>query len=271
MSSPGIWIVRPEAEALGSRLAAALGGQLYRPQPHVSSSNRALFAEQFRTCRQWILVMASGIAVRYLQGLACDKHTDPAVVVLDEAARFAVPLLAGHEGGANRLAYAVANLTGAIPVITTATEALKPLVVGLGCRRGVSFERIDDAISGALARVHRSLAEVRELATVDLKADEPALGEWCRRFDVPMRVIRRKNIQARPWVSAPSAWVQANLGLDGVCEPCALVAAAVRGRLILPKTAFDGVAVAIVDDGLEAESLAPAVSPPPTARPDRGT
>jgi cobalt-precorrin 5A hydrolase len=112
---------------------------------------------------------------------------------------------------------------------------------------------------------------VRELATVDLKADEPALGEWCRRFDVPMRVIRRKNIQARPWVSAPTAWVQANLGLVGVCEPCALMAAAVRGRLILPKTAFDGVAVAIVDDGMEAESLAPAVSPPPTARPDGGT
>jgi cobalt-precorrin 5A hydrolase len=264
MSSPGIWIVRPEAEALGNRLAAALAGRLYRPQPHVISSNRALFAEQFRTCRQWVLVMAGGIAVRYLQGLACDKRTDPAVVVLDEAARFAVPLLAGHEGGANRLAYAVANLTGAIPVITTATEALKPLVVGLGCRRGVSFGQIDNAINGALARVHRSLAEVRELATLDLKADEPALCEWCRRFDVPMRVIGKASIQARPWVSAPSAWVQANAGVDGVCEPCALVAA-VRGWLILPKTAFDGVAVAIVDDALEAGGLVP-TTPPTTLR-----
>lgn len=266
MNSPGIWIVRPEAEALGNRLAEALGGRLYRPQPHVISSNRARFAEQFRTHRQWILVMAGGIAVRYLQGLACDKRTDPAVVMLDEAARFAVPLLSGHEGGANRLAYAVANLTGAIPVISTATEALKPLVVGLGCRRGVSFGQIDGAINGGLARVHRSLAEVRELATVDIKADEPALCEWCRRIDIPMRVIRKASIQARPWVSAPSAWVQANLGIDGVCEPCALLGAAVRGRLILPKTAFDGVAVAIADDGFEAESLMPAVPPPPTAR-----
>jgi cobalt-precorrin 5A hydrolase len=108
MSSTGIWIVRPEAEALGSRLAAALGGRLYCPAPHASSSNRALFAERFRTYRHWVLVMAGGIAVRYLQGLACDKRTDPAVVLLDEAARFVVPLLSGHEGGANRLAYAVA-------------------------------------------------------------------------------------------------------------------------------------------------------------------
>ena len=147
---------------------------------------------------------------------------------------------------------------------------MKPLVVGFGCRRGVSFGQIDDAINGALARVHRSLAEVRELATVDLKADEPALCDWCRCFNIPVRVIRKSSIQARPWVSAPSAWVQANVGVDGVCEPCALVAA-VRGRLILPKTAFNSVAVAIVDDAFEAESLAPAMSPPSTAFPEPGT
>ncbi|MBW0001180.1 MAG: cobalamin biosynthesis protein [Verrucomicrobia bacterium] len=269
MSSTGIWIVRAEAEALGSRLAAALGARLYRPQPDAGVSNRLRFAGEFRTCRQWVLVMASGIAVRYLQGLACDKRTDPAVVVLDEAARFAVPLLSGHEGGANRLAYAVANLTGAIPVITTATEALKPLIVGLGCRRGVSVEQIDEAVNAGLARAHRSLAEVRELATLDLKADEPALCDWCRRFDVPMRIIGKSSIQARPWVNKPSAWVQANAGVDGVCEPCALVAA-VRGRLILPKTAFNGVAVAIVDDGFEAGSLMPVLPLHPTALPDPG-
>ena len=55
--------------------------------------------------------MTTGIAVRYLQGLPKDKTTDPAIVVLDEGCRFAISLLSGHEGGANRLAYRVANLT----------------------------------------------------------------------------------------------------------------------------------------------------------------
>src|SRR5260363_306911 len=50
-----------------------------------------------------VLVMATGIAVRLLDGLPRNKHSDPAVVVLDEAARYAISLLAGHEGGANRL------------------------------------------------------------------------------------------------------------------------------------------------------------------------
>lgn len=69
-----------------------------------------------------LFIGACGIAVRsiapYLQG----KDKDPAVVVLDERGIFAISLLSGHLGGANELTAVLANLTGAIPVITTATD-----------------------------------------------------------------------------------------------------------------------------------------------------
>lgn len=244
---PGIWLVRPESAALATILQNQLRGKLYRPWLSSSSTQKDQFAAAYRLHKQWIMIAASGIAVRFLEGLAQDKHSDPAVVVLDEAGRFAISLLAGHEGGANRLAYRVANAIGAVPVITTATEALKPLVVGIGCRKDVPVERISAAIQQALSDRH--ISEIREIATVALKANEPGLLEFCEQYRLPLRVLARETVAARAWVTQPSDWVQKNVGLPGVCEPCALIASP-RGTLIVPKMTLNGVAVAIVEDKL---------------------
>ena len=246
--APGIWLVRSHAEAIGTVLHARLNGVMYRPWQH-EGNHKAQFAAAFRRHRLWIMVGATGIAVRFLDGLTDDKQTDPAVVVVDEAARHAIALLGGHEGGANALAYRVAAALGATPVITTATEALKPLVAGIGCRRGVSLTQIGDALAQALAQAPagRRLDEVREIATIDLKQDEPGLLAFCAAHGLPLRVIARTSVAARAWVTRSSAWVMQNVGVEGVCEPCALIAAA-RGALLVPKMTLDGVAVAIVED-----------------------
>jgi len=245
-NSPGIWLVRAAAQALGERLQTLLGGTVYRPWLQAEVTQRELFARQFARHGEWILVMASGIALRYLDGLPLDKHQDPAVVVLDEAARFAISLLSGHEGGANALAYRVGRAVGAQPIITTASEALKSLVLGIGCRRGASCAQIEAAVQLALGNQY-TLAQIREVASVDVKADEAGLLEFCRHHQLPLRIFSRIQLAARPWTTKPSAWVQENLGLDGVCEPCALLAAE-RGILSVPKTTLDGVAVALASD-----------------------
>lgn len=251
MSSPaplGIWLVRPEGEALAAALQARLGGDIYRPWMQPDLAQKTQFAASYRRHAQWIMVAASGIAVRFLEGLPVDKHTDPAVVVIDEAGRHAVALLSGHEGGGNILAYRVANVVGAAPVVTTATEALKPLTVGVGCRKGVPAARIEAAVVQALlAAGDYGMRDVREVATVDLKAQEPGLLAFCLQHDLPLRVFARATLAARPWVTKPSDWVQRNVGLNGVCEPCALVASP-RGALLVPKMSLDGVAVAVVSD-----------------------
>jgi cobalt-precorrin 5A hydrolase/precorrin-3B C17-methyltransferase len=71
----------------------------------------------------FVLFLATGAAVRIVAPLLADKATDPAVVCVDEAGRFAVALCGGHAGGANALARSVAALIGAAPVVTTATDA----------------------------------------------------------------------------------------------------------------------------------------------------
>src|SRR5271163_4091944 len=122
---PAIWLVRKEAEAVADKLAAEMDCVVYRPWLDAGRSHKEIFQSAFMQHSSWILVMATGIAVRFLDGLPKDKNSDPAVVVLDEGCRYAIALLSGHEGGANDLAVAVSNIFGAVPVITTATEATK--------------------------------------------------------------------------------------------------------------------------------------------------
>lgn len=78
---------------------------------------RALFAAG----RPLIGVCAAGILVRALAPAIGDKRTEPPVVAVSEDGGVAVPLLGGHRG-ANRLARAVADVTGGTAAVTTAGD-----------------------------------------------------------------------------------------------------------------------------------------------------
>ncbi|MDD2972148.1 MAG: cobalt-precorrin 5A hydrolase [Lachnospiraceae bacterium] len=91
--------------------------------------------ESFRRDDGIIFVGATGIAVRTIAPYLKSKYTDPAVVVLDERAQYCISLLSGHVGGANALARQVASLTGASPVITTATDVNDCFAIDLYARQ----------------------------------------------------------------------------------------------------------------------------------------
>ena len=103
----------------GRRLAERL------PFEHVHGSMRTVAGNGGRraTWRASFVFAATGAAVRIVAPLLADKHSDPAVVCVDDAGRFAIALCGGHHGGANELTRRVAELLGATPVITTATDA----------------------------------------------------------------------------------------------------------------------------------------------------
>jgi len=215
------------------------------PFTHQSfASVRELAGRLFREYEGLIFCGPTGIAVRAVAALLEHKSRDPAVVVVDACGRYAVSLLGGHEAGANRLALEVANALGAEPVITTATEARKRCIVGIGCRRGTPKEVVVRAVRGALEAASVRLEEVRLLATADLKRDESGLIEAARELDLPLRFIASSEIKAGAGRFAASAFVEEKTGLPAVAEPAAVLAGR-RATLILPRTTYPGVTVAI--------------------------
>lgn len=137
--------------ALARRLAEQLGGSAVRCGGPVTLAGWT--EKQFATAEALVFVGAVGIAVRAVAPHCRSKATDPAVVVVDECGRFAVPLLSGHLGSANDLARRIAALCGAVPVITTATDVRGVFAVDEWAKRQncalLEPERIK-CVSGAL-------------------------------------------------------------------------------------------------------------------------
>jgi cobalt-precorrin 5A hydrolase len=145
-----VWAITPNGAALALRLAAAF------PEADVFATDRLeglppsavrfgslaeAVAAHFCRYGGHVFIMAAGIVVRLVAGLLVHKTADPAVVVVDDRGTFAVSLLSGHLGGANRLAGRVAAAIGAQPVITTATDVnAVPAIDVLAAELGLKIE-----------------------------------------------------------------------------------------------------------------------------------
>ena len=91
----------------------------------------ARMGELFRGSDALVCLFSLGAVIRLAAPHMRDKKTDPAVVVIDEGARYVISALSGHLGGANELAASIAGRIGAEPVITTAADVKNTIPVDM--------------------------------------------------------------------------------------------------------------------------------------------
>ncbi len=169
-----VWAITPNGAALAARMAAAFPGaevlgsdrleRLPGPALRFASLGEAV-AARFHRYSGHVFIMAAGIVVRVVAPLLTHKTRDPAVVVVDDRGRFAVSLLSGHIGGANRLAEQVAAAIDAQAVVTTATDAnaaaaidLLAVEMGLRIENPQAIKTVNMALlTGAPVEVHDPL------------------------------------------------------------------------------------------------------------------
>ena len=226
--------------ALAERLRSLMpdAESLHQPQPF-----QDVIHHRFLAGRRLILLCAVGIAVRSLAPVLRDKYQDPAVLVLDEHGRFVVPILSGHEGGANEWARQVAAFLGAQAIITGAQRYTHPLLVaGVGCNRGCALESLLALLDHTLAHHGLQRSDLCALASIELKRDEPGLRQLAETLDRPIHFYPAAMLREYgDRLSRKSAIVFRETGCYGVAEAAALACAErlvrhdFRAELIIPK------------------------------------
>jgi cobalt-precorrin 5A hydrolase len=183
LTPQGADLARRLVEELPDALCYLPGGQVQSPDERGFAKVAEVIAGAFAHQEDLVCIMAAGIVVRGLAPHLKGKDRDPAVVVVDEAGRFAVSLLSGHLGGANDLARRVAAILGAEAVITTATDVQGlPALDVIARQSGLVIENLE-----AVRPIHLALLQGRPARLVDPEGclKEALAGHLHRFVDEP--------------------------------------------------------------------------------------
>ncbi len=124
------------------------------------------------------------------------------------------------------------------------------LHMGLGCRKDTPAEKIAYAVDKVLEEERIDPRAIADVASIDLKAEEKGLLEYCRQKNLTVSFYTSEELAAVEGAFTSSTFVKSITGVDNVCERAALVNS---DKLIVRKTAIDGVTVAIGAESAEVD------------------
>jgi len=118
----------------------------------------------------------------------------------------------------------------------------KDLVLGIGCRRGTSYEKLNDFINSSLVKNNLDIRATAFIVSVDVKANEEGLIKLAQKMDCPFKTFKREEIESVQDKYEKSEFVLKTLGITGVCEPCVDLAGA---DVIISKLKHEGMTLSI--------------------------
>lgn len=152
-----------------------------------------------------------------------------------------------YEGSSGALGICVSYRLQA-PFAETLRLIPRVLHLGVGCRRGISSSAILAAICQLFEKEGLELRSIAHLASIDLKADEEGLLELSEEKQWPISFYSAGELSKLPGSFSSSDFVQKQTGVDNVCERAASMEA---DHLIVRKSAFNGVTVAVAAENWE--------------------
>lgn len=207
------------ARRLKNALADIKSEIVFKPSPFTGTVQ-----DYFKQDKALIFICATGIVMRTLAPVIKDKLTDPAVLVLDENGQFVIPLLSGHEGGANELARQVSMLLDNQLVLTTANRYLKPVyVVGMGCERNCPESVLQGLLDQCLTKAGLTITDISALTSIDIKSDEVGLIELAKQLGKTYLTFNAQSLGGmEDRLSTKSDYILKTVGVYGVAESAAL-------------------------------------------------
>lgn len=234
-----------------------LDSQSAQPNIHpFRESIRQVLQSAFTKYESLICIMAAGIVAREIAPLLKNKHSDPAVVVMDADGKFAVSLLSGHEGGANHLAAQIAKFTGGQAVITTASDVQKiPALDVLAKERGWKLNP-----KSQLAAVMAALVNGEAVGIVhDGKINELMDGEIPNGIFFPTwEKAQEKNLQALTLftIHEPPAQIWSAFAKVVVYHPASLVVGVGCNRNTPAEEIIEAIETTLRESNLSLQSVA---------------
>lgn len=137
-----------------------------------------------------------------------------------------------------------------LPFKTTLQLIPRTLVLGVGCRKGTSEEHLFSVVKKVLADKSLDIRAVGRIASIDVKKDEEGLLSMAKNLDADITFFTADELNSAEGDFAESAFVKNTVGTDNVCERSA---ALTGGKLIVKKTAVDGVTIAVAENEWEIE------------------